>query len=452
MLSLTVNTPNPTYLSTPFLPNHHHHRHPPPPPSNPQNRPSKPLSISAIIIPPSSSTSHKQQSQLYQPYRPPPTLLPAKWRYLDTNQKLDILTDRLGQWFEYAPLITSLIQEGFISTTIEEITGIASIEQNRLVVATQVRDSLVEDTDPDTVAFFDNPAGPKILYELRILSAEQRAVAARYLIANGFDAKKTEELARSMKDYPRRYGDKWYQSFDGNLPGDCLAYMYFRQAQEHKTAFSPEQSITALEKALEMAETEKARQRVLRDLEAKDGDGKEEVNPDELVKVPVVRMAYGEVAESTVVAVFPVCSGDAGGEIEVGDAPWECRTRGSFGIVKAEKGWSRWVVLPGWGPVAGLKRGGVAVAFSKAGGVLPWKGKRRDANEEILVVADRGRKVVEYDEGFYLVSGGGKEGLKVERGDKLKGKGMVNTLGAVVLVVRPPRDDNDNTLSDVEWE
>ncbi|KAG6437555.1 hypothetical protein SASPL_102474 [Salvia splendens] len=144
--------------------------------------------------------------------------------------RLDILANRLGLWFEYA----SLISEGFISTTLKEITGIASIEQNLLVVANQVRDSLVEATDADTVSYFNNPGSPEILYEIRILNTPQRAAAARFIIRHGFDAKKAEELARSMKDYPRRFEERGWEFFDGNIPGDCLAFMFFRQAHEHK--------------------------------------------------------------------------------------------------------------------------------------------------------------------------------------------------------------------------
>ncbi|KAL0321949.1 UNVERIFIED_CONTAM: Rubisco accumulation factor 1.1, chloroplastic [Sesamum calycinum] len=450
MLSLTINTPKPLFLSTPFLPP------PPPPPPPPLNphKPPKPLSVSALILPPSSSTS-KTQQKVYQPFRPPPSPLPSKYRNLDTNARLEILTNRLGLWFEYAPLITSLIQEGFISTTLEEITGIPSLEQNSLVVAAQVRDSLVESTDEETVSYFDIPGAPEILYEIRILNTTQRALAARFIIEHGFEGKKAEELARSMKDFPRRYGERGWENFDGNLPGDCLAFMYFRQGHEHKSASSPELSMAAWERALEMAETEKAKRIILEDLEGKDGEGDEGgIGTDDLVRVPVVRMAIGEVAESSVVVVLPVCRAEER-EIAVEEAPWESGMGGEFGMVQAEKPWSRWVVLPGWAPVAVLKRGGVAVAFPKARGVLPWRSRRRDADEEILVVVDREEKEVAADEGFHLVvsggNGSGEEGLKVERGAKLKEMGVEKSLGTVVLVVRPPREEEDQ-LADIEWD
>ncbi|XP_073020867.1 rubisco accumulation factor 1.1, chloroplastic-like [Primulina eburnea] len=452
MLSLTPK-PLSFSLSTPFLAvDHHLRRHqPPPPPSHP-----KLSSISAIIIPPSSSYDRSQQQKLYRPYRSPPSSVPHKFRSLDTNGRLDILSNRLGLWFEYAPLISSLYQEGFISTTLEEITGIPSLEQNRLVVASQVRDSLVQSCDSDTASFFDTPGNPDILYEIRILNTPQRASSAKFIIKNAFDGKRAGELAKSMKDFPRRYAEKGWESFDGNLPGDCLGFVYFRQAQEHKSTSLLELSRAALEKAFEVSESERAKQRVSVDLEGQDEvKGVDGAAVDEMVRVPVVRMSVGEVAESSKVAVLPVCKAEGKG-IEVEEAPWECGVMGDFGVVEAEKGWNRWVVLPGWEPVAVLKRGGVAVAFKRAGDALQWRGRRRDEEEEILVVADRSRWEVALDDAFYLVvsggNGSGEEGLRVERGLKLKEIGVVESLGTVVLIVRPPRDHYEDQSGPRDWD
>ncbi|EPS65853.1 hypothetical protein M569_08926 [Genlisea aurea] len=428
MVAIAVNNLNPI-----FFPNH--------------QAPPRPLSVSALILPPSFSTSHKQkqqqqQQQLYQPFKPPPSSTrPSRFRSLDAAQKIDLLSNRSGLWFEYAPLIPLLVQDGFISSTIEELTGILAVEQNRLVVAAQVRDSLLESTDDETVSFFDSPGSPEILYEIRILNTPQRAAAARFIIANGFEPKQASELAKSMKDFPRRYGDKGWESFDGNSPGDCLAFMYFRQAQEYKSAHSSELSKASLHKALEFAETERAQNKITDDLHGKEagvaGDTKTDADPYNFVRVPVVRMAMGEVAESRIVAVLPVCKGAA----EVAAAPWECVGGGDFGVLHAERGWSRWVALPGWAPVAGLKRGGVAVMFPNARGILPV----RNGEESVLAVVDRRVKGVQSEDEFYLVAGAGEDGLTVERGRKLKETGVFETLGTVVLVVRPPREEEEDS-------
>ncbi|KAG5549771.1 hypothetical protein RHGRI_014919 [Rhododendron griersonianum] len=439
MTSLSLTSPKPLSLSsrTFVLTPHHPHsftlrRHPLKPPL------SKPISANP--------SQQQQQQELYQPFRPPPPPLPPKFRSLDTPARLEVLTNRLGLWFELAPLIPALLQEGFSPSVIEQITGITSLDQNCFVVASQVRQTL---TDPETLAFFEN-SGSEILYEIRLLSTSQRNAAARYLVENNSDAKAAQELARAIKDFPKRRGDKGWESFDYVIPADCLAFMYYRQALEHKNL--SEQRTVALQQALEVAVSDKAKKRILGDLEG--GEDSKDGVEDEGVVVPVVKMKVGEVAEAGTVVVFPVCKAEDGGK-GVDDVPWECRSEGEFGVVVAEKGWSRWVVLPGWLPVVGLKRGGVVVAFRDAR-VLPWKANRWYKEEPILVVADRGRKEVVADDGFYLVlrsgDGGRGDGLKVERGLALKENDVKESLGTVVLVVRPPREESDDQLQDEDWE
>lgn len=286
-----------------------------------------------------------------------------------------------------------------------------------------------------------------MLYEIRLLNGQQRFAAARYIAENRLDAKGAQDLARAMKDFPRRRGDRGWKSFDYALPGDCLSFMFYRQSREHKNP--SEQRTAALEQALEVAESEKAKSRVLRELE-RGGEAKDGVegNVEEGVRVPVVRMMIGEVAEASSVVVLPVCRAEER-EKEVLEAPWECRNEGEFGVVLAEKGWTRWVVLPGWEPVVGLEKGGVVVSFVDAR-ALPWRTNRWYKEEPILVVADRSKKEVEAGGSFYLVAV--DDGLKVVRGSALKEKDVKESLGTVVLVIRPPKEDIDDQLSDEDWE
>uniref|UniRef100_A0A7N0U1Q5 Rubisco accumulation factor 1.1, chloroplastic n=1 Tax=Kalanchoe fedtschenkoi TaxID=63787 RepID=A0A7N0U1Q5_KALFE len=398
--------------------------------------------ISAAL---SSPPNNPPQQNLYQPFRPPPSPLPAKYQSLDTNGRLEIIANRLGLWFDYAPLITALIHEGFTPSTIEEVTGLTSVDQNRYVVATQVRDSLIHSKlDEQTLAFFDN-GGAELLYEIRLLSAAQRAASARFLVEMKFDAKGAQDLARAIKDFPRRRGDKGWESFDYALPGDCLAFLYFRQSREHSNP--SDQRTNFLKRALEVAATEKAKNTILFEMDPESSKA-EEVDPlSEAVKVPVVRLKFGEVAEASTVVLLPVCRAE---ENDVLEAPWKRRSEGEFGVVAAEKGWSRWVTLPGWGPVLGLGEGGVVVAYSDAR-ALPWKANRSYREEAILVVADRDKRQVAADDGLYLVPGENGGGLRVVRGVVLKELGVKESLGVVVLVVRPPRDDNDE-IADEEWD
>ncbi|KAE8684747.1 Rubisco accumulation factor 2 [Hibiscus syriacus] len=388
-----------------------------------------------------------QQQQLYQPFRPPPSPLPPKFRSLDIPGRLEVLANRLGLWFEYAPLIPSLYREGFTPPSIEEITGVSGVEQNRLIVGSQVRDSLVQsNTDEELMSFFDT-GGAELLYEIRLLSASQRAEAVRYIVENRLDAKGAQDLARAIKDFPRRQMDKGWSRFDYGLPGDCLSFMYYRQSREHRNP--SEERTAALNQALELAVSESARNEVLRELEG--GKDETEEKGDDLgapVRVPVVTMHSGEVAEASSVVFLPVCKAEEGVELIL-EAPFECRSGGDFGVVEAEKEWKRWVVLPGWEPLARLKEGGIAVVFNDAS-VIPWKANRWYMEEAIIVVTDRSRKEVELDGAFYLAMVDGA--LKVDRESELKEMGVKECIGTVILVVRPPKYGTSDQLSDEDWE
>jgi len=150
--------------------------------------------------------------QLYQPFHPPPSHLLPSLRNLDLTQRLQILRDRMGLWHEYAPLISSLSPDGFKPSSIQEATGISGVEQNCLVIVSQVRDSLLDDKvaafPPDLLPYFDSYGGPDLLYELRFLNARQRADAARHAIDYRLEPKGVRELARAMKSFPRWRGEE----------------------------------------------------------------------------------------------------------------------------------------------------------------------------------------------------------------------------------------------------
>lgn len=287
-----------------------------------------------------------------------------------------------------------------------------------------------------------------MLYEIRLLSAFQRAAAAKYAVGNKLDSKGCRDLARAVKDFPRRKGDRAWGNFNYVLPGDCLSFMYYRQSKEYGNP--SEERTAALQLALDVAESEDAKNVITRELECgragKVGTGDELVAA---VKVPVVRLNIGEVSEATSVVVLPVCRAEEK-QKNVLEAPWECKSEGEFGVVVAEKGWTRWVVLPGWEPIVGLRNGGIVVAFGDAR-VLPWRVNKWYKDEAILVVADRRRNEVAADDGLYLVVSDGGE-LKVERGSALKERGVEDSLGTVALVVRPPKEEIDDQIADEDWD
>ncbi|KAJ4886188.1 hypothetical protein Rs2_25936 [Raphanus sativus] len=407
-----------------------------------------------VTLPITANVSRKPQNMipknpparqnLYQPFRPPSSPVPPQFRSLDSAGKIEILAGRLALWFEYAPLISSLYAEGLTPPNIEELTGISSIEQNRLIVGTQVRDSISQSLhEPELIAAFDT-GGAELLYEIRLLSTTQRVAAATYIIDRGFDSKRAQDLARAIKDYPSRRGDVGWLDFDYNLPGDCLAFLYYRQSRENKNP--SEQRTSMLQLALEAAESEKAKKKLERELNGGEEEEKVKVEEVKAVTIPVVRLKFGEVAGASSVVVLPVCKAEEG-EKNVLEAPMEINAGGDFKVVEAERGWKRWVVLPSWKPVAAIGRGGVAVSFRDDRKVLPWDGKE----EPLLVVVDRERSEVESGDGYYLVAE--ENGLKLKKGSVLKEGSVEESLGMVLLVVRPPREDDDDWQNSHEnWE
>ncbi|CAL4942119.1 unnamed protein product [Urochloa decumbens] len=389
--------------------------------------------------------------QLYQPFHPPTSPLPSKYRTLDLTQRLEVLRDRLGQWHEYAPLISALSRDGFTPSSIEEATGISGVEQNCLVVASQVRDSLLSESaafPPDLIPYFDSIGGADLLYELRFLNARQRADAARHAIDYRLEPRGVRELARSMKDFPRRRGvDEGWEAFDRASPGDCLAFARFRQSRER---IDVAERVADLERALQVVETEPARARVELELErARRKAAGEEVEEGEDAAtaarppVNVVRLQYGEVAEATTVLLLPVVR-ETDGVAAMESAPRRTKSDVDLGIVEVDKAWARWAVVPGWGPVAAAAEEAVVIELAD-GRRLPW----RTAEEEpVLVIANRGQKEVA-EQGIYVLE---KEGrLVVERGKKLAEQGITAAAAEVLIVVRPPRDEDD-MISDEEWD
>jgi Rubisco accumulation factor 1 alpha helical domain/Rubisco Assembly chaperone C-terminal domain len=293
------------------------------------------------------------------------------------------------------------------------------------------------------LSYFDSSGGPELLNELRRLNAVQRADSAKYIIDRRFEPRGAMELSRSIRDFPRRRGDRGWECFSPDSPGDCLAYTQFRLSRE---AIVDADRIAALEKALEYAETDKAKERIKRELEK----GDEAIKADkeqlarELATLKVVRLRYGEVAEASSVTLLPVVTASEGAK-GVMAAPGKCKSQGELGVVVADKGWTRWAVMPSWAPLLAAKEA-VALELDETYG-LPWA-TMVTSQEKVLVLVDRTRNEVDED-GAYVVE---KEGnLVVERGMKLKEAGMQKALAAVVMVVRPPKDEDD-MISDDEWD
>ncbi|GLJ17831.1 hypothetical protein SUGI_0311860 [Cryptomeria japonica] len=381
-----------------------------------------------------------EQKELYQPFRPPPTVqkIPHAAKNLSTDEQLNMLRDRIGLWHQYAEFIPPLSRAGFAPSKIEEATGISGVEQNKIVVASRVRSSLLSSgLDENALTYFDS-GGADILYEFRTLSSEQRRSAAEFALENRIDGREARDLVKAMKEFERRRKEGW-ESFSP-LPGDCLAYSLYCQSKEYKT--KPERE-SALSKALAYAVTEKAKTRIQGFLDDDDENNQDEAS-EIFRRLVIVRLMQGEVSEAKVPLVLPVIDPNIE---EFHQSPSrKAMGEGPFRIYKSEASWKSWVVLPGWEPLISAEAP-VLLCFPDAN-VLPWRVKEADKKDPILVAVDKTRTEIDA-ESFFLVTSTDNS-LTLKRGSAIP-ESAGSVLGMVVLVVRPPRTESDE-LEMEDWE
>jgi hypothetical protein len=83
------------------------------------------------------------------------------------------------------------------------------------VVATQVHDSLLEESSADLIPYFDSYIGHELLYELRFLITRQRSNAA----CHAPNPRGTCDLAWAMNDFPYCYRKGEEEEQEGDEEG-----------------------------------------------------------------------------------------------------------------------------------------------------------------------------------------------------------------------------------------
>eukprot|EP00249_Psilotum_nudum_P024584 c29229_g1_i1 orf=453-1820(+) len=376
--------------------------------------------------------------EVYQPYRPPATVVPGSSSgNLSIEEQLEILRERRGLWHEYAAYVPLLYRAGFSPSMVDEATGLTGVEQNKIVVASQVRSSLKSSAmDESSLAYFD-VGGADVLYELRILSSEQRKSAAEYIIDRRMDPKNARDLARAVKDYTRRKSGDGWDAFSIH-PGDCLAFACFRQTKECK---NDEERENYLNKGLSYVISEKGRAKLLQLMER----GKEIQEPEKEDRLKIIRLGPGEVADGYLPVLVPVVEPMLQ-EFEAAPTA-RALTEGPFCIQRSHLPWKSWVALPGWDPLTSSLVP-IAIPYPHAG-TLPWKNKgRQELEEPILLIVDKGSKELQQDS-FFLVAEDGDR-LGVQLGTVVSETGG-KALGKVVLVLRPPLQQSMEFNAE-DWE
>jgi hypothetical protein len=336
----------------------------------------------------------------------------------EKEQLLRSLFYKEGNWVNWGQACQKLQKAGYSTQDIFEQTGFQGSQQNLIIVAAQVYDSLVKaQVNPNTLTYFQGPRSD-ILYELRILTQEQRAEAALLAQEKNLDVDETRDMAKALQTFARL---AQVPAEFTRTAGDAVAYQYWKQAKQKKDL--PERA-RLIAKGLKFAHSAKAREaieKLLSDFS---------VTPAKIAPLlPLYRLeAENELARIIpLVGAFPLRRED----LEKVSA---IAVQEPFRQISLEQG-GQFVPLPGWQAV--LKaRDPVAIVAQTAD--LP--SSLAGLNETVLVVVDRGAR--DWDEQSYFL---------VDKGEILELAWFaeapnISLWGQVVLILRPKRILDENNI------
>ena len=332
----------------------------------------------------------------------------------DTVQKL---RRKEGNWVDWGKACQALQKAKLSPQDVFEATGFEPIQQNQLIVASQVFDSMLAGgVSEQTRAHYQN-RGSDSLYEFRILPQENRAAAADFAFSHGLDSEQVKEIVKGLRDF--YYSETPPAGFERNM-GDAAAYYYWRLARQ-QSDFQARSRLIA--QSLRFASSHSARgkvEKLLTDFTV------ESTKP--APRLPIFRLE--DEADSPV--IVPVAGLMPLATEEYKQVPMVEPER-PFGLVKFS-GTGAWVPVPGWQVI--LKAEDPVALLAKYGQLPnPPDG---DENEDVLIVVDRAKR--QWDEfSYYVVDAGGQ--LEISWFETAPD---VQLLGGIALIMRPKKIFDEN--------
>lgn len=321
---------------------------------------------------------------------------------------LQSLRRKEGNWIAWGQACQQLQKAGYSPQKIFEETGFEPVQQNQIVVAAQVYQSIASADAPSDVLTRFERTGSDTLYEFRILSQAERLNAAAIVVEKGIDSEGARDVAKALKEFSRLANPP--KDFASSA-GDAVAYYYWKLARQQPDLQNRSRLIA---QALRFATSETARRQVellLTDFTV----SRSRPAP----RLPFYRIESAEEQPRIVPVVgsFPVSIAD------LKSVPFT-EAEGRFQMVKFS-GTGAWVALPQWQVVRNAEDP-VAILASRS--QLP--GESDDAPEEALVLIDRAQREWS-DNSYFAVDRSGQ--LEV---DWFETAPDLPLLGRVVLVLR----------------
>ncbi|WP_341527816.1 RuBisCO accumulation factor 1 [Nostoc sp. UHCC 0302] len=333
------------------------------------------------------------------------------------------LRQKQGNWVEWGVAIAYLQKASYNPQEIFEATGFEPIQQNQVVVGSQVYNSLEKYGASEAVQSHYTTRGSDVLYELRLLTQEERAAAAELAFQHKLDADEAREVAKAIKEFS--YFRILPEGFS-NHPGDAVAHQVWKLARQNTDL---QERSRLIAKGLRFAHTPGARTQI------------EQLLTDFTVvpKRPAPILPFYRLeSEEQLPRIVPV----------VGELPLTAQDLKSvpivteiepFRIVKFS-GDQAWAPLPGWQVLLGAEDPVVILANSDR---LP--NQTYSQPQSVLVVIDRSKR--EWDVSSYFV---------VENSGELSFQWFetepeVPLLGKIIIIVRPKRILDEELTKD-SWQ
>ena len=169
---------------------------------------------------------------------------------------LNSLLYKQGCWVDWGKACQQLQKAGYSAQQIFERAGFQAVQQNLIIVAAQVYESLVETgASEELLTYFQGPRSD-VLYELRILKQAERLAAAKLAQDKRLDIDGAKEVARAVQQFSRLA--QLPPGFS-NHPGDAIAYQCWKQAKQKKDLSERSRHIA---KGLKFADSDTARQAI----------------------------------------------------------------------------------------------------------------------------------------------------------------------------------------------
>lgn len=352
-------------------------------------------------------------------FQPPPPTLEAD----EAEALLLMLRRKEKTWVDWGKACQTLQRSGYGTQEIFEATGFEAVQQNQVIVAAQVYESLVKGGAIAAVQEHFHQRGSDVLYELRLLNQDQRVKAAALALEKRLDLEEARELAKAYQEFARIRQQP--EGFDDG-PGDAMAHYCWRLARSRSDLQDRSRLIAQGLRFASSAGARRKLEQLLTDFTV--------VATRSAPRLPIYRLEQ----EEDLPRVVPLA-----GSLPLPTAVFQgvqpLEPEGPFQVWGSSQS-IQWLALPGW---QSLKGAGDPVAFLGHGDDLPTP--LPGVPEPVVIVVDRA-DVAWNPEAYFVMDGEGSIVMTW-----LPEEPTEPILGRVIVVLRPRRILDEDAIT-VPWQ